>query len=686
MNLRSQDYLAKLLAKENLEVQHGNYKTASFNVIDRVLRLPLWADKGKAVSDLLVGHEVGHALYTPAQGWHESDKIIPGVPRSYINIVEDIRIEKKIQETYPGIVRSFKKGYKILFDDNLFGTEGKDITKYNIIDRLNISAKSRGYVDVTFSEEEQPLVDQAMAVETWEDVLESCKALNEYVRAIEEDKNEEEEELGGEGEGDEAGEENESQGESMSSDDSGDEGSDTESSTGESESNIESETDEAFRSNEESLLEQDEDGIQPLYSNGINPGDIKRMITPYATLLAEQNNSGGFYENPEAKELYSKLSKTIKPVVNSMAKEFERKKAAFEYSRARDAKSGSLNVNKLHQYKYSEDIFKTVTTLAQAKSHGIVMFMDLSGSMHGILEDVIRQTITIAQFCARVHIPFEIYTFTTGSNGVDRSEYRLGDSALSGVVRAKIVEVANSKLNKKQLDVALKNLMTIGINIYKMGFYQGRRCNFDSMGSTPLVQTMIASADIITAFQKKNGVQKTNVIVLTDGFADSLNINEDECATTDTGASWEAKYMIKFKNTMIKGDNTAEVLSNLIGAVGKYTNSNMIGFFLAENHNDFFTGMRYSRNRDKKFIAGRDEKIRKEFLKNGIVSVKRGAGYDEFFIIKVATKRELHNRTEAFAPKKTEAIKDIKREFRKFSKSKKHTRQLVNKITDAVAA
>jgi hypothetical protein len=112
----------------------------------------------------------------------------------------------------------------------------------------------------------------------------------------------------------------------------------------------------------------------------------------------------------------------------------------------------------------------------------------------------------------------------------------------------------------------------------------------------------------------------------------------------------------------------------------------MIGFFLAENHNDFFTGMRYSRNRDKKFIAGRDEKIRKEFLKNGIVSVKRGAGYDEFFIIKVATKRELHNRTEAFAPKKTEAIKDIKREFRKFSKSKKHTRQLVNKITDAVAA
>ena len=70
MNLSAQEYLAKLLAKENLSVQHGNYSTASFDVVNRVLRLPLWKDKGKDVYDLLVGHEVGHALYTPADGWH----------------------------------------------------------------------------------------------------------------------------------------------------------------------------------------------------------------------------------------------------------------------------------------------------------------------------------------------------------------------------------------------------------------------------------------------------------------------------------------------------------------------------------------------------------------------------------------------------------------------------------------
>jgi len=181
MNLQSQDYLAKLLAKENLTVQHGNYQTASFDVINRVLNLPLWVDKGKAVHDLLVGHEVGHALYTPADGWHDSEKEIPGVPRDMINIIEDIRIEKKIQDTYPGITRAFRQGYKVLFDDNLFGTVGKDLTSYNFMDKLNIHSKGRGYHPVKFNETEQIFVDLAMSVDTWEDVLNACQEINDWL-------------------------------------------------------------------------------------------------------------------------------------------------------------------------------------------------------------------------------------------------------------------------------------------------------------------------------------------------------------------------------------------------------------------------------------------------------------------------------------------------------------------------
>ena len=96
--------LAKLLAKENLTVEHGNYKTAWFDVKNRVLGLPIWKDHGKDVYDLLVGHEVGHALYTPYEGIHSSNEEIKGCPRDYINVVEDARIERKIRETYPGLI------------------------------------------------------------------------------------------------------------------------------------------------------------------------------------------------------------------------------------------------------------------------------------------------------------------------------------------------------------------------------------------------------------------------------------------------------------------------------------------------------------------------------------------------------------------------------------------------------
>ncbi|MGB1036985.1 MAG: hypothetical protein ACPGYQ_07150, partial [Candidatus Puniceispirillales bacterium] len=80
--------LAKLLAKENITVQYGNYQTAWFDIKDRILGLPQWKDMGNDVTDLLIGHEVGHALFTPFEGWHDSPEKLEGCPRSYINVIE----------------------------------------------------------------------------------------------------------------------------------------------------------------------------------------------------------------------------------------------------------------------------------------------------------------------------------------------------------------------------------------------------------------------------------------------------------------------------------------------------------------------------------------------------------------------------------------------------------------------
>ncbi len=100
--------VAKLLATENIDVVSEKIPTAYFDLKSRKIAVPVWEDVSQNVYDLLIGHEVGHALYTPLKLIKESKK--REIPKSFINVVEDIRIEKMIQEKYPGLIRNFKTG------------------------------------------------------------------------------------------------------------------------------------------------------------------------------------------------------------------------------------------------------------------------------------------------------------------------------------------------------------------------------------------------------------------------------------------------------------------------------------------------------------------------------------------------------------------------------------------------
>ena len=97
--------LAKLLATENLTVEHRKVSTAYFDVEKRILCLPIWKTASATVYDLLVGHEVGHALYTPSDD-------LKGISKPFVNVLEDARIERMMKQTYPGLKRSFFEGYK----------------------------------------------------------------------------------------------------------------------------------------------------------------------------------------------------------------------------------------------------------------------------------------------------------------------------------------------------------------------------------------------------------------------------------------------------------------------------------------------------------------------------------------------------------------------------------------------
>jgi hypothetical protein len=710
LNLQSQEYLAKLLAKENLSVQHGNYSTASFDVENRVLRLPLWKDKGKDVYDLLVGHEVGHALYTPADGWHDSEKKIGKIPRAYLNIVEDIRIERKIQETYPGIVRRFRNGYKRLFDDDLFGTNERDINKAGLMDRVNVSSKGRGYVPVEFSDEETPLVNEAMAVETWDDVLKICKKFYDFIEENKEEKEEDDMDMSGmPGESDESPEESSGEtpwsgDEEGESEDEGDgesdgDGKEEESKDGGKTKEVAPEghetwTEDTQREREEDLLEKsperkyDRNG-QPEYSSGMSEENMDKILYSYEYAkelrderLAEERDSYSPYTSDACMEDWSETKMTYKTQANLMAKDFERKKAAFEYSRALTAKSGKLDPLKLHQYRTSEDIFLTTTQLAQAKSHGIIMFLDLSGSMCEIIEDVTAQAITIAMFCRQVNIPFEAYSFTSTSywrqegKGIRTIEGKASEMNCEGV---KVVEMFSGKMNKKTFDEAAYTSFAIAkahsySNRMKYHLSAHHLHAVDGMGSTPLIQTAMLASKIANKFTHKHAIQNTNIMFLTDGYPDGIHVVED--SKTDVKTSRE--IMINFEGKMIRGNGGREIYKETLERLKELTGATIMGFHLAYDASTFGQGY-VNVNEDKDFPD-----VIKSWRKLGFSAWKKCVGYDDYFIIKI--NRSARFDSDTFEPKKTETINDLKREFKKFNKTKKGNKQLIARITDAVAA
>ena len=101
MNKNAKSYLAKLLATENISVEHKKVQTAYFDVKSRLLVLPIWKDMNEDITDLLIAHEVGHALFTPQSGWEDSI-VKRKIPKSFLNVLEDARIEKLIKRKYRG--------------------------------------------------------------------------------------------------------------------------------------------------------------------------------------------------------------------------------------------------------------------------------------------------------------------------------------------------------------------------------------------------------------------------------------------------------------------------------------------------------------------------------------------------------------------------------------------------------
>jgi len=547
--------LAKLLATEDLVVEHKKVETACFNVHTRVLTLPLWERASGTVYDLLVGHEVGHALYTPDEDWLKEHKI----PPQFVNVVEDARIEKLMKRRYAGLAKTFYNGYKELADEDFFQIKDDNLDTYNLADRANLWFKVGNYVDVPIERgEETEIINLIAETETFADVLIAAEALYKYCKHKQEEEtktpmdNLESQDSGASQQpasdfsDQQEGENDQPQDETSESPTSSETGQEKQSTSQGSEKDEEPEV-KTMDNLEEALKDLvNNDGYENVYLE-LPQVDLNKIIVPNSEIhqkcLLEWGNyleKNEYSENDifgEVDKKFAEFKRSAQKEVNYLVKEFECRKAADSYARASTSRTGVLDCSKLHTYKYNEDIFSKVTTLADGKNHGLVFVLDWSGSMGNVMVDTVKQLFNLVWFCKKVSIPFEVYAFTTdyplvsydaeGKANLRELSYKKRDGLVQVGEWFSMMNLITSKVNGKTLDIQMKNIFRLAASFRYNSYVRYSAPLGMSLSGTPLNEAMISLHQILPKFQSENKLQKVQCVVLSDGEGSMLKYHRE---------------------------------------------------------------------------------------------------------------------------------------------------------------
>ena len=732
--------LAKLLATEDLIVESKKVETACFNVHTRVLTLPMWDKASNNVYDALVGHEVGHALFTPDSNWFEEIDI----PMGIVNVVEDARIEKMMKRKYAGLSKTFYSGYHELSDSDFFKIQGKNLNTFNFADRVNLYYKIGNYNDIPLkNDREKELLSMVGATETFEDVLDVSKLLHEYCKQEIEDmkkeleqKMEEEEQaqmFGGSGSGlggssDENSDEeinNDTQYQVVDAEEEDDESDfeDQPSSNisisqipaaeldaaiqkiegGEGGIEISSATalDRSIQNLNKSDSVQNEYFELPQVNTGhiiIDNAHIHKSIElewndqitnkkTHQYLESEYDPSKYVLESlNDAKKDFKDFKKSAQKEVNYLVKEFEMKKSASAYARAATSRTGVLDTTKLHTYKYNEDLFKKVTVLPDGKNHGLVFILDWSGSMNSVMLDTVKQLYNLIWFCRKIQVPFEVYAFTNcypNPNTKTSYEVKEGVAQIDGSFS--LMNLLTHKVNTKTLESQMENIYLIAkalawgyTNYYNIPLGMG-------LSGTPLNETLVCLHEILPQFKKDNQVEKVQCVILTDGEAHPLRFHHE------FSHRW-GEECEKYMGTSYIGENCILRDRKTGNTYAFDDNSFTMTDVLLQNLRDKFTdvnfiGFRILPPREASYFAKRYveygdelEKIMKVWRKEKSFAIKK-SGYHVYFGLSASAL----DSDDTFEVKEDATKTDIKKAFFKSLKGKKMNKKILSEFIEFVA-
>ena len=713
-----------MLATENLTVEHRKVSTACFDVDRRILVLPIWERASSTVYDLLVGHEVGHALYTPNMD-------MKGASKAFVNVLEDARIERMMKRTYPGLRETFFKGYRELWEDNFFGVTREELPRIPFIDRINLYFK--GNSEVSFTSEEMFYVNRAETTSTFDDVIQLAKDIYEFSQQKQEEKEEDQmNDLPPDPQANVGDDENpapsDNEVEISSSDDpeedkewftdsdpeldhrsdrSSDDPADLTTPSYEVGNEIgdqqydetESITEQALKESLETLIS--DDAREWIYLSTpevildnclISAKDIQTDLYNhfYGRNFTDESAEQYFNQNLEySMSKYERFKKDAQKSVNYLVKQFEMKKSADEYKRSATSKTGVIDTNKLFKYKLTDDIFKKVTVVPEGKNHGLVMYLDWSGSMQYQLLDTLKQTYNLIWFCRKANIPFRVYGFQSGLRPDQAPP--VNHSRGTGITLAedfKLFEFFSSRQNRQSLDESMRLVWT---QVFAFAGHRIPYCNKYTLGGTPLVEAVLCTRQIAQELKKVEQVQKVTIISLTDGESNPMMFAQKIDASHDyLGREYKNTYLCHQISKVFILRDPVTGYSRKINPSAYYTTREIVSFY-REITDYNWVGIRICNKGElTRLIRCLDIQvdegaIDKQWRKEKFASLKNVAGFAESFYM--PDKNTGMGTAELSVNQKSEVATktELTRAFKKHMGSKMMNKTVLNAFIDQIA-
>ena len=176
--------------------------------------------------------------------------------------------------------------------------------------------------------------------------------------------------------------------------------------------------------------------------------------------------------------------------------------------------------------------------------------------MADVLMSTLKQLYNLIWFCRKVGIPYDVYAFTSEWN---YKSHRLNpihkvEDTIHVADDFSMLNLLTSKVNNATAEQHMKNIWKLASSFRD---HLGMTPPLLYLSGTPLNEAIISLHEILPDFKKRNGVEKVNCVVLTDGEA------QVPSRTVRLRRQWEEEDNIRNRritdNTFLRNRKTGEI-------------------------------------------------------------------------------------------------------------------------------